>query len=99
MLEQFFENTKNLSSVNKNTYQILCVPNITRQSNLNQDSYVLVMENVIKELNKIRDERENVKGYLSQLDNTDIDDNMPEENRRVVNKSINDDMNPFEFIL
>ena len=29
--------------------------------------------------NKIRDE-ENVKGYLSQLDNTDIDDNMPEEN-------------------
>ena len=56
MLEQFFENTKNLSSVNKNTYQILCVPNITSQNNLDKDSYVLVMHNVIKELNKIRDD-------------------------------------------
>ena len=56
MLEQFFENTVDLSSIGKSTYQILCVPNITRQSNLNQDSYVLVMENVIRELNKIRDD-------------------------------------------
>ena len=56
MLEQFFENTKDLSSVNKNTYQILCVPNITSQNNLDKDSYVLVMHNVIKELNKIRDD-------------------------------------------
>ena len=56
MLEQFFENNIDISSVKKSTYQILCVPNITRQSNLNQDSYVLVMENIIKELNKIRDD-------------------------------------------
>ena len=56
MLQQFFENNADLSSVVKSTYQILCVPNITRQSNLNQDSYVLVMENVIKELNRIRDD-------------------------------------------
>ena len=56
MLEQFFEDTKELSSVNKNTYQILCVPNITSQNNLDKDSYVLVMHNVIKELNKIRDD-------------------------------------------
>ena len=56
MLEQFFENDVDLSSIGKSTYQILCVPNITRQSNLNQDSYVLVMENVIRELNKIRDD-------------------------------------------
>lgn len=56
MLEQFFEDTKDLSSVNKNTYQILCVPNITSQNNLDKDSYVLVMHNVIKELNKIRDD-------------------------------------------
>ena len=56
MLEQFFENDVDLSSIGKSTYQVLCVPNITRQSNLNQDSYVLVMENVIRELNKIRDD-------------------------------------------
>ena len=56
MLEQFFEDTKDLSSVNKNAYQILCVPNITSQNNLDKDSYVLVMHNVIKELNKIRDD-------------------------------------------
>ena len=54
MLEQFLENDIDLSTIKKSTYQILCVPNITRQTNLNQDSYVLVMENVIKELNKIR---------------------------------------------
>ena len=51
MLEQFFENDVDISSIKKSTYQVLCIPNITRQSNLNQDSYVLVMENVIKELN------------------------------------------------
>ena len=50
MLEQFFEGDIDLSTIKKSTYQILCVPNITRQTNLNQDSYVLVMENVIKEL-------------------------------------------------
>ena len=31
-------------------------PNITSQNNLDKDSYVLVMHNVIKELNKIRDD-------------------------------------------
>ena len=56
MLEQFYENNIDLTSIKKSTYQILCVPNITRQTNLNQDSYVLVMENVIKELNKIRND-------------------------------------------
>ena len=56
MLEQFFEGDMDLSTIKKSTYQILCVPNITRQTNLNQDSYVLVMENVIKELNKIRND-------------------------------------------
>ena len=43
MLEQFFEGDMDLSTIKKSTYQILCVPNITRQTNLNQDSYVLVM--------------------------------------------------------
>jgi len=56
VLEQFFENTVDLSSIGKSTYQVLCVPNITSQSNLDKDSYVLVLENVIKELNKIRDD-------------------------------------------
>jgi len=38
----------------ENIYQILVIPNITRQRELSKDSYVLVMSNVIKELNKKR---------------------------------------------
>ena len=38
----------------ENIYQILVVPNITKQRELSKDSYVLVMSNVIKELNKKR---------------------------------------------
>ena len=56
MLEQFFENEVDLSLIGKSTYQVLCAPNITSQSALDKDSYCLVMENVIKELNKIRDD-------------------------------------------
>ena len=56
MLEQFFENDVDLSSIGKSTYQILVPHNITNARNLNADSYILVMENVIKELNKIRDD-------------------------------------------
>ena len=48
MLEQFFENNVDISSIKKSTYQVLCIPNITRQSNLNQDSYVLVMKMLLK---------------------------------------------------
>ena len=56
MLEQFFDNDVDLSKITKSTYQILVPPNITNARNLNADSYILVMENVIKELNKIRDD-------------------------------------------
>ena len=55
-LEQFLEDDVDLSKINKSTYQILVAPNITSASNLEKDSYVLVMENVIRELNKIRDD-------------------------------------------
>ena len=55
-LEQFANNDIDLSKINKSTYQILCVPNITSSVNLEKDSYVLVMENVIKNLSKIRDD-------------------------------------------
>ena len=55
-LEQFLEDDIDLSKINKSTYQILVAPNITSASNLEKDSYVLVMENVIRELNKIRDD-------------------------------------------
>ena len=55
-LEQFLNSDIDLSNVNKSTYQILCVPNITSSVNLDKDSYVLVMENVIKNLSKIRDD-------------------------------------------
>ena len=59
MLEQFFENNVDLSSIasiDKSPYQILCMPNITNSRNLSADSYVLVMENIIKELNKVRND-------------------------------------------
>ena len=56
MLEEFFEKDVDLSKITKSTFQILVPPNITNSRNLNADSYILVMENVIKELNKIRDD-------------------------------------------
>ena len=43
-LEQFLEDDIDLSKINKSTYQILVAPNITSASNLEKDSYVLVME-------------------------------------------------------
>ena len=49
MLEQFFENDVDLSSIGKSTYQILVPHNITNARNLNADSYILVMENVFYE--------------------------------------------------
>ena len=55
-LHEFLDDDVDLSKVNKSTYQILVAPNITCASNLDKDSYVLVMENVIKSLNKIRDD-------------------------------------------
>ena len=57
-LEQFINDDVNvdLSKINKSTYQILVAPNITSASKLDKDSFVLVLENVIKSLNKIRDD-------------------------------------------
>ena len=57
-LEQFIDDDVNvdLSKINKSTYQILVAPNITSASKLDKDSFVLVLENVIKSLNKIRDD-------------------------------------------
>ena len=37
-------------------YRILVYPNITYMRDLEKDSYVVVLHNVIKELNKIRDD-------------------------------------------
>ena len=37
-------------------YKILVYPNITFQKDLEKDSYVVVLHNVIKELNDIRDD-------------------------------------------
>ena len=55
-LTDFIETNVDLSLIDKSTYQVLVAPNITSASNLEKDSYVLVMENVIRELNKIRDD-------------------------------------------
>ena len=51
-LSRFIE--QDIDTTNK--FSILVVPNITSQRELEKDSYVLVMENVIRELNKIRDD-------------------------------------------
>ena len=40
-LEQFLNSDIDLSNVNKSTYQVLCVPNITSSVNLDKDSYVV----------------------------------------------------------
>ena len=37
-------------------YKILVYPNITYQKDLEKDSYVIVLGNIIRELNKIRDD-------------------------------------------
>ena len=57
-LEQFINDEINvdLSKIKKSTYQILVAPNITSAHNLDKDSFVLVLVNVIKSLNKIRDD-------------------------------------------
>ena len=37
-------------------YKVLVYPNITYMRDLEKDSYVVVLRNVIKELNKVRDD-------------------------------------------
>ena len=37
-------------------YKVLVYPNITFQKDLEKDSYVVVLGNIIKEMNKIRDD-------------------------------------------
>ena len=37
-------------------YKVLVYPNITFQQDLEKDSYVIVLGNIIRELNKIRDD-------------------------------------------
>ena len=37
-------------------YKILVYPNITYQKDLEKDSYVIVLGNIIRELNKVRDD-------------------------------------------
>ena len=47
---------KKITDIKHSTYQILVIPNITRQKELEKDSFVLVMSNVIKELNEKRND-------------------------------------------
>ena len=49
-------NLFNLDRQLNKTVRILLYPNITFQEDLEKDSYVVVLHNVIKELNKIRDD-------------------------------------------
>ena len=51
-----FDFTKEQDSDKEYSYKILVYPNITYMRDLEKDSYVVVLRNVIKELNKIRDD-------------------------------------------
>jgi hypothetical protein len=51
-----FDFTKDMDSDTQYDYKILVYPNITYMQDLEKDSYVVVLRNVIKELNKIRDD-------------------------------------------
>ena len=51
-----FDFTEEQDSDREYPYKILVYPNITYQKDLEKDSYVVVLHNVIKELNKIRDD-------------------------------------------
>ena len=48
--------TDNYDYDKKYKYKILVYPNITYQKDLEKDSYVVVLGNIIRELNKIRDD-------------------------------------------
>ena len=41
-------------------YKVLVYPNITFQKDLEKDSYVVVLGNIIKEMNKIRTKQESL---------------------------------------
>ena len=51
-----FDFTKEKDSDKEYPYKILVYPNITYMRDLEKDSYVVVLRNVIKELNKVRDD-------------------------------------------
>ena len=51
-----FDFTNDQDSEKEYNYKILVYPNITYMRDLEKDSYVVVLHNVIKELNKIRDD-------------------------------------------
>ena len=51
-----FDFTKEQDNDREYKYKILVYPNITYMKDLEKDSYVVVLRNVIKELNKIRDD-------------------------------------------
>ncbi len=51
-----FDFTNDQDSEKEYNYKILVYPNITYMRDLEKDSYVVVLRNVIKELNKVRDD-------------------------------------------
>ena len=54
-------------------YNILVYPNITYQKDLEKDSYVVVLGNIIRELNKIRDDIYWTIISPRQIDSLDFD--------------------------
>ena len=51
-----FNFSKEVDSDRVYQYKVLVYPNITYMRDLEKDSYVVVLRNVIKELNKVRDD-------------------------------------------
>ena len=48
--------TSSNENINEYNYKILVYPNITFQKDLEKDSYVVVLGNIIRELNKVRND-------------------------------------------
>ena len=56
-MSNIFDYTEFKDAFNKTyNYKILVYPNITYMRDLEKDSYVVVLANVIREMNKIRDD-------------------------------------------
>ena len=51
-----YQFTKSKDTHKEYKYKLLVYPNITFQKDLEKDSYVIVLGNIIRELNKIRDD-------------------------------------------
>ena len=68
-----FRFSDSIDNTKEYKYKILVYPNITYQKDLEKDSYVVVLGNIIRELNKIRDDIYWTIISPRQIDSLDFD--------------------------